>query len=152
MADYGKIGTGLQAGGDILSGFAQYSQGKLARSIGRMRRASSDQAAKQVVASAQRVALEDKRQAELIASRAVAVAAAGGGGVNDPTVINLLEDIEAEGAYRAAVAMYEGESQADKIRYEGQLEEIAGESAYDQGQLALFGGFLSAGGRVLGGM
>lgn len=147
MASYGKA---LSAGGDILGGFGEYQKGKLARSIGRMRRASKEKAATEVVASAQRSALEERRQARLLASRAVAVAAAGGGNVNDPTVMNLLEDIEAEGVYRAGVAMYEGESQADKLRYEGQLDEIEGEAAYNQGKLGMYGGFLSGGGKILG--
>lgn len=136
---------GMMAGGSVIGALGAYRSGKLSRSLGRMRYQASKVAAVQTRASAQRAALEESRQAELKASRAVAVAAAGGGGVDDPTVINILEDIEAEGAYRSAVAMYEGESLARQQLYEGKLAEIQGEQDYKTGQFALYGGFLQAG-------
>lgn len=63
-------------------------------------------------ASSQRTAAEQKRQARIIQSRALAVAAASGGGASDPTVINILSRLEGEGEYRSLVALYEGEESA----------------------------------------
>ena len=84
-------------------------------------------AAGQVVAVGQRRALEEKRQAKLLASRAVAVAAAGGASQD---IDHLLADIEGEGFYRASIAMYEAESESERLKFEGlQAEKYGVEQA-----------------------
>jgi len=80
-------------------------------------------AAKTVEVSGQISAMEQRRQAKLVASRAVAVAAAGGH-VDD--ISNLLADIDGEGAYRASVALYEAGSEAERLRHEGRIAEQYG--------------------------
>lgn len=66
----------------------------------------------QAQAAAQRSAIDIDRQTQLNASRALAVAASSGGGASDPTVVSLLSQNAADGAYRKAAALYEGEDQA----------------------------------------
>lgn len=66
----------------------------------------------QTRATAQRAAIEERRDAKYLMSRARALAAASGGGVSDPSVVNILGDIEAEGEYNALARMYEGETAA----------------------------------------
>lgn len=87
----------------------------------------------QTVAASQRQAAEARRQAGLVESRILAVAAAGGGGASDPTIINLISKTHARGAYNSAVALYQGEDQARSMRmaaaaknYEGAMAEEAG--------------------------
>jgi len=87
----------------------------------------------QTVASSQIAAAEARRQAGLVESRILAVAAAGGGGASDPTIINLISKTHARGAYNSAVALYQGEDQARSMRmaaaaknYEGAMAEEAG--------------------------
>jgi hypothetical protein len=63
-------------------------------------------------ASSQRASVEQRRNARLLQSRALAVAGASGGGISDPTVVNLLAKLEGEGEYRALTALYEGEEEA----------------------------------------
>lgn len=70
-----------------------------------------DQMAGQDRASSQRAAIEQKRQSRLLASAALARGAATGGG-DDPTLVNILADIEGEGELRALTALYEGEEMA----------------------------------------
>lgn len=141
----------MMAGGQALEAYGAYRQGKLSRRLGKMKKQAAYKAAQQSVAAAQRQALEETRQAKLKASRAVAVAAAGGGSVDDPTVINLLEDIEQEGVYRAGVAMYEGESLAKQQRFQGRMDEFQGEVDYATGKMRMYGGFLKAGASLYGG-
>ena len=74
-------------------------------------------AAQQTEARGQMSAMEETRLAEMTASRAVAVAAAGGH-VQD--IIPLLADIDGEGMYRASVAMFESETEAERLRFEGE--------------------------------
>lgn len=62
-------------------------------------------------ASAQREGVEQRRQARLLQSRALAVAAAQGG-ASDPTVVNILANLAGEGEFRALSAMFEGEERA----------------------------------------
>ncbi len=87
----------------------------------------------QAQASSQIAAAEARRQAGLVESRILAVAAAGGGGASDPTIINLISKTSARGAYNSSVALYQGEDQARSMRmqaaarnYEGMVAEEAG--------------------------
>lgn len=103
---------------------------------------AADRAAGVVVAASQRNAHEEKRQADLAASRALAVAAASGGGVSDPTVVDTLVRIRGEGALRASVALYEGEERGRQIRLAGagaqdfNVDPSAGYNAAAFGKLA----------------
>lgn len=102
-------------------------------------------------AVSQRAALEQERQSRLVQSRTLAVAAASGGGVSDPTVVNMLARTAGEGTYRANVALYGGEERARLLRmqaaaadYEGAAAIAGGEAkaqAYEtQGMSSLFSG------------
>lgn len=57
-------------------------------------------------------AREELRQKRLIKSRAQAVAAAQGANLSDPSLVNLMGDLEAEGQYRALSRMFEGDDEA----------------------------------------
>ncbi len=71
-----------------------------------------DQQAGQERAVAQREAIETRRQSRLLQSDGLATAAASGAGALDPGVVDLLGDIEAEGEYRALIALQQGEEKA----------------------------------------
>lgn len=84
------------------------------------------QNAGQAQAGAQRSAADEERKAKLVTSAALASAAASGGGASDPTVTNIIARTASEGAYRRAVALYQGDDraramnlQADAKKYEG---------------------------------
>lgn len=98
-------GTAVSAAGTI--GGANAEAKELRTEAGQL-----DQQAGQDRASSQRTGAEQKRQAKLLQSRALAVAGASGGGVNDPTVVNILANLEGEGEYRMLTALYEGEEEA----------------------------------------
>ena len=113
----------ISAGGTLLSAFGQYSAGQSAKKNAAASAAAAKQAAEyqavqheylagQVTAASQREAMQQEKTARLMASRALAVAAASGAGASDPTVTKIIADITGEGAYRAALAMYEGEEEA----------------------------------------
>jgi hypothetical protein len=93
-----------------------------------------EQNAGQVIAASQRDAMEERHRADLAASRALALAAASGGGASDTTVVNIIAKLKGEGSYRSAVSLYRGESEARRIRmgatakrYEGAVAEEGGE-------------------------
>lgn len=90
-----------------------------------------EQQAGQVVAAAQRVAGQERQKAKVIASRALALAAASGAGASDTTVDNILADIDGEGAYRASVALYQGEEHARRLKMAAYGRRLEGEAAKD---------------------
>lgn len=132
--------TVMQVGGTLLSMKGYGDAARAAKTSGQRERVAKefeaeqlDEQAGQAIAVSQRAALEQQRQGRLMASRALAVAAASGGGASDPTVVNLIAGADGEAAYRSAVALYEGEDRARKLRisaaasrYEGAVAEEAG--------------------------
>jgi len=124
--DLSILGSILQFTGTIQQGNAiqrasQYQADQLRQNGG------------QAQAAAQRTAADVDRQTQMVVSRALAVAAASGGGASDPTVVNLIAQNTAEGAYRKAVALYGGDEtnrvnqmQADAREYEGKSARVAG--------------------------
>jgi hypothetical protein len=87
-----------------------------AKKRGREQKIFNYATAKHVVGSGQAAMFESQREAELMASRAIAVSAAGGY-VAD--VDHLVADIYGEGAYRASIAMREAEMEAESLRFAG---------------------------------
>lgn len=127
------VGSILQFMGANKAADAAERQGAYQRQAALYQAAQMTQQAGQEQAAAQRAALDQRRMANLIASRAVAVAGASGGGVTDPTVQKIIGDIQGEGAYRAALRIYQGDESARQLRmgaeaktYEGGM---AGENA-----------------------
>lgn len=129
--------TILQAGGTIAGANAQAGQLKSEAT-------QLDALAGTDRASAQRTGSEQKRQARLLQSRALAVAAASGGGASDPTVINILSRLEGEGEYRSLVALYEGEEVA-------RSKEAQASARRKEAKNVKRAGYLSAAGKVLEG-
>lgn len=135
----GLISAGASLGGTLLSARAQKQQGKAAQKQAEQvaqnemvsaeyEARQADYLANQARAISQKEAFEQRRQAVLLASKALANAAGSGAGVSDPTVVDLLGNIYAEGAYRSALAMYEGEEQARSLEISAQARRLSGKS------------------------
>ena len=87
----------------------------------------------QAVAGSQREAWSERRKAELLASRGLAIAAASGGGAADPTVTKILANITGEGSYRAALALYAGEDRKRQLDFGAAARRYEGQSAVEAG-------------------
>lgn len=101
---------------------------RAARAEAARRRALANLNAQRRAASGQQAAFEEERQARLAQSRALAIAAASGRGAGPRTqgdAASIEADIGGEGAYRAALQVYEAEEDARMIRLGGQLEASA---------------------------
>ena len=94
-----------------------------AKARGKEQNAYNKMAAKTVEVSGQISAMDQRRQAKLMASRAIAVGAAGG---YSDDITNLIADIDGEGNYRASIALYEAGSEAERLRHEGRMAEQFG--------------------------
>jgi len=121
--------TVLSFAGGLMGSDSKKKAARLAKARGAEQNTYNKMAAKTVEASGQISAMEQRRQAKLMASRAVAVAAAGG---YSDDITNLIADIDNEGAYRASIALYESGSEAERLRHEGRMAEKYG---IEQGQV-----------------
>lgn len=75
-----------------------------------------DEDAKAAQAEAQRESIIERRKAKNLMSRARAVAGASGAGSSDPTVTNILTNIDTQGEVNALNALYSGNSTARGYR------------------------------------
>ena len=134
------VGIGLAAAG-LLSGVAgnmqagkeAKKQGERVRALGEFEAAQLEQNAGQQIAAAQRAGMEEERKFDLMQSRALALAAASGGGASDPTVIKIISDLAGEGAYRKSVALYQGEENARQMRLAAVARRMEGEAGFQGG-------------------
>ncbi len=78
-------------------------------------RANEDEA-NAAQAESQRAAIIERKKANNLMSRARAVAGASGAGSSDPTVTNILTDIETQGEVNAFNALYSGNATARGLR------------------------------------
>jgi hypothetical protein len=135
-------GSLLNAGGTIIGANSE------AKEL-RTQAAQLDAQAGTTRASSQRQAMEERRQARLVQSRQLALAAAGGG-ADDPSVVNAMADVEGEGSYRAAAALYDGDTQAQGYEAQAAANRRGAKSVKTAGALKAAGTILSAGTSLFG--
>jgi len=134
------IGAGLSVLGTITSAKGQKDAGKAAVKqaeetskneliMAEFEARQADYLAGQARAASQRSAFEERRMAGLLGSKTLAKAAASGAGASDQNVVNILNDIYMEGAYRSQLALYEGEEQARSYEVGAQARRLSGKSA-----------------------
>ena len=134
MAGWMSLAGGLvQLAGSVEGARASRTAGARAQVAAEFNANELERQAGISIAIAQRQALEEKRQGDIAASRALAVAAASGAGVSDPTIVRLLTSAKGEGAYRAEVALYEGEERARQLRIAAMSERLGGSAALEEG-------------------
>jgi hypothetical protein len=103
-----------------------------------------------VEAASHRDAEEERRNAMLAYSRALALAGSQGGSVDDPTMVNLLGDINAEGEYRVLSTLYSGKVAASDMESQAQIIQNEGKAAKKSGQLKAASTILSSIGSIYG--
>ena len=126
----GLAGSGISAAGSLASGDAE-GQASTAlaayeRQAGRMQQLAAQKAANEALATASQAGYQESIEKRLVASKAQAIAAASGGSASDTTVQNLQAGIENLGSYNKLAKLYEGETRAQGLEYEGALAEIEG--------------------------
>lgn len=128
--------TALQAGGQIAGGRAQQIIGQRKRLMYQGEAAQLEQNAGQAFAASQRTAAANDLNTQLIASRALAVAAASGASATDPTVVNTIARIKEQGAYKSMLDLYAGEEQQRAMQYQASLDRTSGENAVSDADYA----------------
>lgn len=130
MDPFSLLIGGTMLAGSFMSGFGSLLGGKAARAGADMKASALEQggilseqeagfqaqqltmAAAESRAASQREAFEKRHNAKLALSTLIARAAAGGGGVSDPTVVKIGERIAERGEYQALMDMFTGENRA----------------------------------------
>jgi hypothetical protein len=131
--------TAITAVGTLVGGAveadAARAEGKAAQQIANFQARQMEQQAGQERAVSQREAIEQRRRARLAQSRALAIAAASGGGTGG-TVQDILATLGAEGEMNAQAALYEGEeaargleTQAAATRSQGRYANVSSRTA-----------------------
>lgn len=138
------LATIASVGGSVLSGLGQIQAGKAANVNAKFQAGQLEQQAGQERASAQRVAIEQRRRATIANSNATAAAAASGGGATDPTILDITEDIAGQGEYNALSALFEGEEKARGLK-------LQAASTRMQGKQAQRAGYISGASTIIGG-
>lgn len=136
-------GSALSAGGSIIGSNSEAAN----------MRSQADQLDVQAGterASSQRQAIEERRQAKLVNSRVQALAAAGGGGADDPSIVNNMAGIEGQGVYRSAVALYQGNEAAIGDENQATALRSGAKAVKTAGLLKAGGTILSAGSSLFG--
>lgn len=129
----------MMAGGTVLNMLGQKEAGDDARARSEAAAANArvsaefearqaDYLAGQSLAASQREAREQRKAAAILASKALANAAASGAGASDPSVVDILSNIYSEGAYRSALALYGGEEQARSYKVSAAARRAGGAS------------------------
>ena len=140
----GPFGTIMSAVGNMVSAGSSIRAGSAQRKASYFTAQQQEDAANNVTGAGQRSALNETLKAKLLASRAIAVAAAQGGDVGSPGVTNIIADIAGRGAYNAGVALYDAEDKARMLR-------MGASASRSEGDLAESGGYSKAGAYLLHG-
>lgn len=112
-------GTVLSAAGALQQHQASRAQAAQMEAAARANQAQLDYQAKQELASSAKQASAQRRKAELMMSRALAVASASGAGTSG--IEGLLAGIAGEGEQAAQFEMYEGAERAKGLQYRGRV-------------------------------
>lgn len=136
----GTVSQGAGVLGTIMSFMGNMGAGDAAKRAATAQKTAADfeaaqlrQNAGQVEAAAQRDSMDQNLRAKLLASRAAAVAAAGGGALTDPSVAKIIADISGRGSYNAATALYQGEEAARKLNLSATAKTLEGNIALQGG-------------------
>ena len=132
----GAAGLLIGVAGNVQAGREAKKQGERIRALGEFEAAQLEQNAGQQIAAAQRSGMEEERKFELMQSRAIALAAASGGGASDPTVVKIISDLAGEGSYRKSIALYQGEENARQMRLAAVARRMEGEAGFAGGASA----------------
>lgn len=90
-------------------------------------------ASMRTMAAATRDVAEKDREKDRMHSRAVALAAASGGGVDDPSIVQALGELNAEGEYRVMSALWSGQNEAAGLQYRAEAARREADTAFQIG-------------------
>lgn len=123
-----------------VSAYSQYEGGKAAKATSQGVALQQEKAGKAAQAESQRAALFERKKANYAMSRARAVGAASGAGVDYDNIA----DLGAQGDYNVLSSLYSGDTDAELANY-------AAGATRNEGRARQRGAYMNAGSTILGG-
>ena len=106
----------IAAATTVVGAYSSIQQGKAQEANQKLIALQQEREANETQVEAQRQAQQERKRAKYVRSRAIAVAGASGAGVSDPTVSDILSDIDTEGEMNALNALWSGDATASSLR------------------------------------
>ncbi len=103
------------------------------------------------MAATTREMAEEERTKEFMHSRALAVAAASGAGVDDPGMVKVLADLNAEGEYRVMSRLWAGQDRAEGLIFRSEVAKREADDALVEGAFNVVASAMSASSGGFGG-
>ncbi len=116
-----------------VSAMSALNKGAQARKLKYQQGEGFDAAANRRMAATTADVAEAERDKKFMYSRALAIAAASGGGVDDAGMVALLGDLNAEGEYRVMSKLWVGQQDTEGLRFRAEAARREGESALEAG-------------------
>lgn len=139
-----SFGTLFSLGGSVLQAVSGSNQAKATEQAAAANQVQLNNKANADAASGERAQEQQLQKTKMVQSRATALAAASGGGASDPTVLNLVGDIGAQGEYNAAMELYNGQSRATTDINQGQNDVYEAQQKAAQLRTRGYGAFLGS--------
>lgn len=117
------------AAATVISAGGAYAEGVQAKRSADYKAKQLEVNAGQARAQGQRQSIEARRAGRLAESKLQSQAAASGGSASDATVVNLAQDIGADGEYNALTQLYNAEEQARGMEGEASISRYEGRQA-----------------------
>lgn len=133
MAGMQLLGGMMQAQQMKAAGGAAKAAGRFQQQLAESRAQALETQAGQELAASQRAMMAERQQGNLISGRARALAAASGASMASPSIVQGLADIAGSEDYRVGMTKYQGESQANALRYGAAVERAGGTAARQAG-------------------
>lgn len=140
----------LTLAGGAMGAFGALEEGDAAYKASEFQSLQAGMNINTALASGERGAIEEKRQADLVKSRIISVAAASGASASDPGVINLVARQEGYGALKAGMALYRGQEEARQQQMRADAAEYEGRMARRQSRISAISSMFMAGASAWG--
>lgn len=119
----------IAAASTVFSIYTTMQQGQAQQKMLNQQAEQREEDAKAAQAEAQRESLIERKKAKNLVSRARAIAGASGAGSSDPTVTNILANIETQGEVNALNALHSGNTLASGLRSGATMARNGGSAA-----------------------
>ncbi|CNI61170.1 Uncharacterised protein [Yersinia massiliensis] len=142
---FGVITQGL---GSVLGGFGAINQGRQQQKQAYSEASQLDRQASNTRAQSQVQAMEDRRQARLAESRALAVGAASGAAADSTSFVKNISDMESQGELNALTSLWGGNQQGSQLNNQAAVRRAEGDAAKKAGTINAISSLLQAGGSL----
>lgn len=152
MSFWAALPAILSFAGNAMSAQGTKATGAMSKQAAEFTAAQLRDQAGTSIAASQRDAYFEELNAKYVMSAQLAAAAASGGGASDPTVVNLIAQTAAMGAYRTQIALYAGQDKARQLEMQADATEFEGGMRKQAADQQAFGQYFQAGTNLVSGL